>query len=86
MVDNLWATVNIVQSANFSLIYFCTNASVSKSTLAVASSKTTILAFLSIARARHKSYFYPTEKVAYLKAITWSNSPLSSFTFLVSPT
>ena len=70
IVDILRAIVTSVQFENFSLIFFYTKTSVSKSTFAVASSKTIILALLRIALAKHRSCFWPTEKVDCLKGLS----------------
>ena len=86
IVESLCAIVKIVQSENFSLIFCYTKASVSKSTLAVASSRTTIFAFLKIARAKQRSYFCPTENTDYLKAISYWRPPFKFSTFSFKPT
>ncbi len=69
MINNTWAIVMIVHSENFSLIFFYINSSVSKSTLAVASSKIKILSFLNNVLAKHINYFCPIENTDELLAI-----------------
>ena len=53
MVLSLWAMVMTVQSGNSERMVFWMRSSVSRSTAAVASSRTRILVFLRRARARH---------------------------------
>lgn len=61
IVAKRWAMIKTVQppKSSFNLVWI--RLSVSKSMLAVASSKTKILVFLTIALPRHTSYFCPTE-------------------------
>ena len=62
MVASRWATMITVQSWNRSLSILWMKLSVSKSTFAVASSRTKIFVFLIMALARQTSYFWPAEK------------------------
>lgn len=59
IVFRRWATVRTVQSSNCVRIVDWMSVSVSRSTAAVASSKTRILVFLSKALARHTSWRWP---------------------------
>ena len=60
MVFSRWAIVRTVQSANSLRMVFWIRSSVSKSTAAVASSRTKILVLRSKARARHTNWRWPT--------------------------
>lgn len=61
IVANLCAMIRTVQSSNFSLSLDWIRLSVSRSTLAVASSSTNILVFLMIALTKQTNCFWPTE-------------------------
>lgn len=76
MVFSLCAIVKMVQSENSRLIVFCISLSVSKSTAAVASSKTKTLVFLNSARARHTNCLCPTLKFNIQKE---SRCPISVY-------
>lgn len=64
---------------NPSLSFYWIKLSVSKSTLAVASSRTKIFVSLIIALAKHINYFYPTEKRLLL-----SETCVSNLSFILS--
>ena len=61
-VANLWAIIITVESLKLDLNFYYIRLSVSKSTFAVASSRTNIFVLSNIALARQINYFYPTEK------------------------
>ena len=61
IVAKRWAMIRTVQPPNSSFSLVWIKLSVSRSILAVASSRTKILVFLIIARPRHTSCFCPTE-------------------------
>ena len=59
------------------LIVAWMRSSVSRSTAAVASSRTKILVFLRMARARQTSCLWPTERFEPPSTTTWSRLPVS---------
>ena len=59
------------------LIVAWMRSSVSRSTAAVASSRTKILVFLRMARARQTSCLWPTERFEPPSSTSWSRLPLS---------
>ena len=72
MVLSLWAMVNTVRSANSRRIVCWMSSSVSKSTAAVASSRTKILLLRSSARAKHTNWRWPT---------LWSTASMNNLFF-----
>ena len=65
-VASLWAIISTVQFLKLLFSYSWMKLSVSRSTLAVASSSTRTLVSLMIALARQSNYFYPIEKTLLL--------------------
>lgn len=79
MVWRRWATVMIVAFLKKSRIVFWMQASVTPSTFAVASSITRILDRWIIARARQKSWRWPTDRLTP----RWPNSTFNPFSFVM---
>ena len=72
-VASLCAMMSTVRLWKLSLSFCWIRLSVSKSTFAVASSRTSILVSSKMARARQRSYFWPTENKLLLSETTVSN-------------
>mmetsp|Transcript_6058 Transcript_6058/g.27151 ORF Transcript_6058/g.27151 Transcript_6058/m.27151 type:complete len:320 (+) Transcript_6058:842-1801(+) len=86
MVFSLCAMVRTVQSANASRTVRWMSASLSMSTLAVASSIMSTLLLRSRARPMHRSCLWPSEKLAPLSTTSMSIFLAASSTMLLRPT
>ena len=92
-VANRWAMISTVEFEKLCFSFCWITLSVSRSTLAVASSSTKILVYLKIALAKQINYFWPTENKLLLSETTvssfsfmmsmWSNIPTSFKTFQI---